>query len=77
MNKMRPFTLAAGLAALLGGCAADAYQMGIHRYSGGEPGHDGNHARGLAYQACTVADNSSFEALDACMARSGYQRKDR
>jgi hypothetical protein len=68
------------LAVAISGCAemsVATYQVGMHRYAGGEPGHPGAHARGLAYQTCTATDNSSYEALDACMAKSGYSRKDK
>jgi len=64
--------------------------VGKHRYMGDGPGCDGaaglsgevckgggDAARMVAYERCTVVDNSSFEALDACMAKSGYQRRDR
>ncbi len=67
---IRILIIVAGL--LLAGCLDPSYARlaGMLRY-------DGNDARGDTYVACTVADNSSFEALDACMAKSGYSRKDR
>lgn len=75
-TTLLPLTLA-GI--LLAGCLdpSAARMTGIFRYQGGEPGEHGNNARGDAYVACTVEDNSSFEALDACMAAKGYTRKDK